>query len=223
MAVAFALVALVLAVGSALFAWRAIDQAQDAKDIAIGRGPVVAPPPGEPTPDAPPAPNNTATGELPTTNPQTSPGTLPPLDPRANYDRAYEKQELVLRASDDSCSSGMYVDLDEPRANVDSSRHDLALVECNDQLKFSLGPGVEGSDAGEPGMSAQGCDDRIRTNPIPKEATIPARKGLTMCVTPSRAEALNQGDSWRIVLVEVVDTSINESVTVRLTAWKIPG
>jgi hypothetical protein len=221
-AIGVALAALVLAAGSALFAWRAIDQAHDAKDIAIGRAGRLPTDPGS---------GSTVPGETPTgvqsavagpsdVAPVTSPGTPPTLNPRTAFQADYEKQTLVLRTADSSCSSGMYVDLDEPRANVASAGYDIALLDCNDQLKFSLGSGVRGTDAGAPTMTPQECTDRIRTNPIPHETLIPARKGLTMCVNTSFQKAQDEGIPWRMVLI---DTGLGESVTVQLTAWRIPG
>ncbi len=225
LAIGISLVALLLAFGSAVFAWRAIDQAKDAKDIAIGRAPVLAsnePPATQPEPTTvDPGQTPGEESAAPDGGPR-SPGEPPALGERTVYKPHYEKQVLRLAAQ---CNSWSYVDLDEPRVNVGSSGYDLRLsMGCNNApSRFNLGYGVDGSDAAQIATKPQECADLIRAAPIPREGSVPVRKGIVICLTTDYAAARERGDEWRMVLVEVVAIGNDGAVTVQATAWDIPG
>ncbi|MBF9134486.1 hypothetical protein I0C86_36985 [Plantactinospora sp. S1510] len=222
------MVALLLALGSTVFAWRAIDQAKDAKDIAIGRASLPGGGPATDAPATPTGPSTTDQGQTPgdpTTAPDDvprSPGEPPELNERTVYEPKYEKQSLVLRAR---CSYDMYADLDEPRAAVNEVGYDLRYVMgCgNDAPSLRLGDGVRGSEAARPGMTPQECVDAIRTAPIAQEGRVPVRKATMICVTTNYAAARERGDVWRMVLVEIVAVANDGAVTIQATAWNIPG
>ncbi|MFC6017031.1 hypothetical protein ACFP2T_12550 [Plantactinospora solaniradicis] len=220
--------ALLLALGSTVFAWRAIDQAKDAKDIAIGRLPVAGGGPATDAPEAPTAPSTADQGQTPaeaTTAPDDvprSPGEPPELNERTVYQPEYEKQSLTLRAR---CGYDMYADLDEPRARVDGAGHDLRFTAAcgNEPSSLRLGEGVQGSESARPGMTPQECVDAIRTAPIAEGAKVPVRKASMICVTTNYAAARERGDVWRMALVEIVAVANDGAVTIQATAWNIPG
>jgi hypothetical protein len=213
--------ALLVAVGALAVAWRSLDQAQDARDIALaGRAQATPePPPAQPTG---PADNGATPEPPPTTNPPVDPtgtGEPPPLNPRTVFKIKYEKQSLTLKAQGNGY---MYADLDEPRANVDSNGYDLAVSNGIQTPEFRLGNEVQGSEAGAPGMTPQDCADRIRTAPVGQAADIPVRQGLVLCVMTSFQAARSRGDLQRMVLLEITGVGADKSVTVQATAWDIP-
>ncbi|MGC4888530.1 hypothetical protein [Micromonospora sp. DT227] len=216
--------ALLLALGSAIFAWRALDQAQDAKDIALRSGPIVSasatgePDGGAQTP-ASSAPTE-AGGTTPDDTPR-SPGEAPPLDERTVYRPSYQKQPLVLKAS---CSNSMYADLDEPRTRNDATGADIRFSRgCgNEPSTLRLEDGVEGTDATSASATPQECAEKIRTALIGEGQPIPVRKGTTICVTTDYAYAKAHGDPWRMALIEVIGVANDGSTTLQVTGWDIP-
>lgn len=232
LAVAISLLALVVALSSTVFAWRAIDQAADAKDIAIGRGPVQPAGNGGIVPATTPAgqveePDNgvSESPTVPAADPNDvprSPGEPPELNDRTIYEVKYTKQTLTLNAP---CNQSMYADLDEPRANVSSDAYDLRLrAGCgSDPSNLRLAEGVEGSESAKPGMTPQECADNVRRAPVPTDAPIPVRKGVMLCVMTDYAAARARGDQWRMILLEIVAVSNDGAVTIQASAWNIPG
>lgn len=222
-----AVLALLASFGSAVVSWRALDQARTARDIASARSPLVAttatptssesssrPSSSEPpeTPDGGGGP-----GEAPR-----PPGQPPVLNERTVYQEKYEAQSLTLNPA--KCFAEMYVDLDEPRANVGLGSSDLTFSpDCQAGAPYvQLGAGVDGSEAARAGMRPQECADAIRAAPIAENAEVPLRKGTWLCVSTSYAKARERRDDWRMVLVEVVSISNERSVVLRATAWNIP-
>ncbi|WP_140158024.1 hypothetical protein [Micromonospora sp. NBS 11-29] len=216
--------ALLLALGSAIFAWRAIDQAKDAKDIALRSEPAAGPtagsePGGGTQPPASSAPTETG-GTTPDDTPR-SPGEAPALNERTVYRPSYQKEPLVLQAA---CSYSMYADLDEPRTRNDSTGADIRYTRgCgNEPSTLRLEEGVDGTDAAAAGMTPQECANKIRTALIGEDQRIPVRKGTTICVTTDYAYAKAHGDPWRMALIEVVGVGNDGSTTLQVTGWEIP-
>jgi hypothetical protein len=211
--------ALLVALAAFGVAWRALDQAHDARDIALaGRGQAV---PGNQQATGPAAASGgSGATAAPPANPNAS-GEPPPLDQRTVYKVKYDKQTLILKTQS---SYSMYVDLDEPRANVAEEGHDLALVSSYNGgvPHFTLGEGVEGSEQGAPGMTPQDCAEKIRIAPINSKAQIPARQGSVLCLTTSFAAAQARGDVRHMVLMEITAVAADAAVTVQLTGWNIP-
>ncbi|WP_329109304.1 hypothetical protein OG792_11245 [Micromonospora sp. NBC_01699] len=218
------MLALLVALGSALVAWRAIDQANDARDIALAGRVPTEPVTGQPGP--PPAPSVTNRGApAPTVTAvesvrPTASGQAPKLDENTVYGVRYEHEELTLTAA---CDFSMYADLDLPQANVPQTGHDLRFTQrCGgDTSSFSLGDGVGGSASVLPGMTPQECNKKILSAPL-GTATIPVRDGAIFCIRTSRQSALERGDDWRMVAVEVTGIAGNGAVTIALQAWNIP-
>ncbi|MEV0429280.1 hypothetical protein [Micromonospora sp. NPDC050495] len=212
--------ALLLALGSTIFAWRAIDQAHDAKDIALRPAPGTSAA-SAPASDAPTAAAPTATGETPTEDVPRSPGEAPPLDERTVYRPRYDKQPLTFKVP---CSNRMYADLDEPRVMNESTGAEIKFtMGCgNTPSYFTLQDGVDGSEDASAGMLPPACGDKIRTAPIATGAAIPVRKGTAICVTTDYGNARAHGEPWRMILLEVMGVANDGAATVRVTAWDIP-
>lgn len=220
LALGIAGLALLLALGSTIFAWRAVDQAHDAKDIALrpaaGASAASAPASDAPSPAAP-----TASGDTPPDDVPRSPGEAPPLDERTVYRSRYDKQPLTFKVP---CGNRMYADLDEPRVMNESTGAEIKFIMgCgNDPSAFTLQDGVDGSEDASAGMTPPACGDKIRTAPIATGAGIPVRKGTAICVTTDYGNARAHGDPWRMILLEVMGVANDGAATVRVTAWDIP-
>jgi hypothetical protein len=214
-------VAVLFALVSLGVAWRALDQAKDAHDIALaGRDTT----PGQQPTAQPPAPTTGDTGTSTATTPvnPTATGEPPPLDQRTVYKVKYDKQSLILKPQS---SSTMYIDVDEPRVNTESGAgYDIELSPAYNSASpyFTLGDGVAASDQGAPDMTPQDCADRIRRAPVADNGRIPARQGLDVCLITSFSAAQQRGDVRRMVLMEVTGVAADGAVTVQLSAWDIP-
>lgn len=214
--------ALLLAFGSAIFAWRAIDQAKDAKEIALKPGAAAGTPViggsngGDPTNAAPTSADSAAPQDTPR-----SPGEKPPLDARTDYQARYEKESLILKAD---CANSMYADVDVPRAQNDSNGADFRFTRgCgNEASTLRLEDGVEGTDVATSGMRPQECADKIRTALIGEDQPIPVRKGTAICITTDYGDAKAHGRPWRMALIEVVGVANDGATTVQVTGWDIP-
>lgn len=212
--------ALLLALGSTIFAWRAVDQAHDAKDIALrpagGTPAASAPASDAPSPAAPTAPGETPAEDVPR-----SPGEAPPLDERTIYRPRYDKQPLTFTVG---CGNRMYADLDEPRVMNESTGAEIKFnMNCgNNPSYFTLEGGADGSEATGSGMTPQACAERIRTALIAAGAGIPVRKGAAICVTTDYGNARAHREPWRMIFLEVMGVANDGTTTVRVTAWDIP-
>ncbi|MFI0795305.1 hypothetical protein ACH4OY_21895 [Micromonospora rubida] len=202
-----------------LFAWRAIDQAKDAKSTALGRQPTSDLSPATPGAGA----NTLIPSELPSGagDVSRSPGEVPVLTEQTVYEPKYEKQPLVLKAA---CERPMYADLDEPRVKNDKAQADIELiVNCDtDLLNFGLMEKVEGSEEARPNMTPKECADKIRSALVGREAPIPVRKGSALCITTNYDAARASGDQWRMILMHVVGVANDGATTVEVSAWNIP-
>ncbi|WP_091095638.1 hypothetical protein [Micromonospora citrea] len=224
--IGIASLALLAALGSAVVSWRALDQANTARDIASARAPVGAP---AATPDGgassapePAGPTATPDGEGTPGGAPRPPGEPPELNERTVYRPNYEGQSLTLKPAE--CFTEMRVDLDEPRANVGSNGAEFTLSPgCQAGAPYvQLSTGVDGSEAARAGMRPQECADAIRAAPIAENAEVPLRKGGWLCIRTNYGKARERRDEWRMVLVEVVSISNDRAVVIKATAWDIP-
>lgn len=214
--VAAALLALILASVALLVSWRALDQANDARDIAkaAGGGPV---PPPSASPEGPNPPPTDSTSA-----PQTPDSTAsePELNAQTRYTVKYEKEVLTLRSG---CNSSVDIDLDEPRVGVANGEDiEFSSICGADPSNFRLAWGSRGTQADTAALTPNDCADRIRKAPLGSDVAVPARKGAVMCVITSLTEAVKRGEQRKMVLVEVTGTSDDGTVTVSATAWNIP-
>jgi hypothetical protein len=226
LALGVAVLALLVAVVSLVVAWRAVDQAGDAKQFALAGGTGEVADPAARVPTAPvttgaPPPTEAPVDAVTSAPDPSASGEPAPLDERTAYTPRYEKQILTLKAG---CNDNMYIDLDEPRANVEYSDYDLGFTRrCQGEASvLTFGDGVEGSESGNPQMTPHDCAERIRTAPVGTEAKVPVRKGVVLCVTTSLGKAREKGDSQRMVRLEITGAAEDGTVTLQSTAWNIP-
>ncbi|MDG4830324.1 hypothetical protein O7627_13550 [Solwaraspora sp. WMMD1047] len=217
-ALSVSVMALLIAFGSAVFAWRAIDQAEDAKEIALaGRG-------DEPQLErrAPTNPTDltestdSSAGNL---GGPTASGQPPRLDERTVYNIKYEDQTLTLKATE---TESMELDLDEPRANVrDEADIRLEVEYGTAQRYLELVEDVQGSEGAGPGSTPYDCAEKIRTAPL-GSSRVPVKQGVVICVMTSFSAAQKRGDPQRMVRLEVTGVGADQAVTVKVSAWDIP-
>ena len=117
LAIAVSTLALLLAGGAGLVSWRALDQANDARDIALRGGqPPVAQPAGETPPTASPETAEASPPAQVALPPEVDPSTGEasddlPLNPEAEFTQVYDKQHLKIQTR---CNYPTYADLDKP-------------------------------------------------------------------------------------------------------------
>ncbi len=237
-AVVLATLALVAAVASAAFAWQAFDRADAARTIAVRLQPVGSTGASiEPTAEVSAEPSDAASagpsddpGLLletsaepdastePTDKPTDGPTDGPTQAPTAGYQQEPMKFQI-------GCSAALFVDLDEPRANVDDTHHDLRYdSRCGtNNSTLALGPGADGgSQVTADTRTAADCDKQIRTSPLGPRAVVPVSKGLMLCVLTSPADARERDDTQKLVLLEVTGLSDRGTATLRATSWVVP-
>ncbi len=228
-AVVLATLALVAAVASAAFAWQAFDRADAARTIAVRLQPIGASAASiEPTaeisaePSAEPSDDpglllESSAGPDPSAEPTDAATDGPTQAPAAGYQQEPMKFQI-------GCSAALFVDLDEPRANVDDTHHDLRYdSRCGtNNPTLALGPGADGgSQAAADTRTAADCEKQIRTSPLGPRAVVPVRKGLLLCVLTSLADARERDDTQKLVLLEVTGLSDRGTASLRATSWII--
>lgn len=222
LALAVAVVALLVAALSLVVAWRAVDQAGVARDIAAGRGgsadrtdaPGEASPRDEdPPPDAPGPDDPSATDEP----------DIPELNEQTKFAPKYTKEELRLQTT---CDESVDVDLDEPRVGVsDNGEVQFGVDKCygeSGQGFFTLLRGTFGASVATATLTPNDCVQRIRTGPLAAEVKVPVRQGVVLCVITSGADARTQGVPQKIVVLEVRAVSADWLVTVQVSSWNVP-
>jgi hypothetical protein len=219
MALAVAALSLLVAVVASVVAVRAGNDAAEARELASAlgaqRGPAptvpteAAPPPAEPPPAGGPADPATDPGDPNATG-------EPRLDERTTYEVKYQREPLTVSSE---CNYSMYVDVDEPRADVPSTGWDVAFTGgCGvaDPPTLRLGEGVAGTVAGSRMSTPADCAEKIRQAPIGSDVSVPARQGVVLCINTSYAAARERGDQWRIARLEIVSA---EDGTARIEAY----
>ncbi|MER7333738.1 MULTISPECIES: hypothetical protein [unclassified Micromonospora] len=221
-AVGAAGLALVLGLLATALSLRALDQANDARDIAraagAGRPLAPTPGPGEPT-DAPTTPAPEPSGAEQT--PGQTPGTpQPSLNQQTRYTDKYVDQRLTLRAA---CDSSVDIDLDKPEVRVSDGEEIRFTARCGGNSSyFNLTRSTDGTQVDSASLGAADCNDRILTGAIGPDINVPARKGVAICVRTSLPDAQERGDTWKMALLHVTDVNDDGTVVVSVRAWDIP-
>jgi hypothetical protein len=175
-------------------------------------------PPGQANP---PAPTNQGATQ-PATALTPTPNAVPSdINPSAAFTPAYQpQQQLQLRPG--SCAT-LYVDLDEPRVNVDSSIAEFDISSCGNDLALSFLQETTVSVAASPNTTPNECAESIRTSALGGNARVPVQPNTFLCVATSRSAALDKGITWKIALVVIKAIGSDRTVTLLVTAWNIPG
>ncbi|MEV4466547.1 hypothetical protein AB0J51_23355 [Micromonospora echinofusca] len=222
-AIGAAALAVLLGLLATVLSLRALDQANDARDIAraVGAGRPVDPPPATDAPsEAPTVPTPEPTGAEPPSGPTPDGSTEPSLNPQTAYKEKYVDERLTLRAS---CDSNLDIDLDKPEVRVSDGEELRFTARCGGNSSyFNLATGTKGSQVDAATLSAADCNERIDKGAIGTDINVPARKGVVMCVKTSLNDAQERGDTWKMALVQVTDVNDDGTVVLTARAWDIP-
>jgi uncharacterized membrane protein len=216
---AFGLAALAMAVAlvATLVAVVAIGQASDAKsraDKALAGGRTTTGPDNGPAA----APATTAATAKPADQPGPTP-TSGQINPSADFTVVYQQQELQLQ-SGSSCGT-VYIDLDEPRVGV-RENYDLTFYDCNNQAYFQLADHVVGSSVSSPTATPKDCAEKIRTAPLAEDQRVPPTNRVVLCIATSLADAVKQGITQKMAVLQVRAVGTDGTVNVLVSAWSIP-
>jgi hypothetical protein len=223
--IAVAALALVVASASALVSWRAIDRANDARDIALARGgqgggAATSDPSAGPS-TAGPASTEPSQGLASEPADPEATGSVPVLNEQTKYEIRYAKQPLQIQAA---CNMTVNLDLDEPRVQVDDSIAELLYMRpCSSQpATLTLTGGAQGSEVDSPDSTPAECVDKIRTSPIGIGVALPIRRGRVFCIMTSLNTARERADTWKIVVLETSAVGEDGTVGLDASAWNIP-
>ena len=208
--VLISVVATLVALGAVAFAGYEAGRASNAAQPTPTGGTT---PPARPTPTAQPTDQPTD-GITPTPNAAPS-----DINPSAPFTPAYQSQELKLRPAD-SCTQ-ISIDLDEPRVNP-SKGADFLLHSCNERQTFQFGDSTA-SVVDNPNATPAECADSIRTSSLSSNAALPIQATLVVCIATSLPAALEQGIKRKIAVVVVKAIAADETVTLVVSAWTVPG
>jgi hypothetical protein len=212
-----AVLALVLAIGSAGLALVAVGLASGAND-RIGKlvtGPAAIDPAGPVVPVVSHPPGATS---------QPAPAAASPdgaLDVGGDYTVRYTAEDLQLQTA--RCRT-VALDLDEPRVGVQGETTDLAVTgECDHAPAFELPHGVVVARADTAEVTPNACAEGIRRAPLSPDIPVPVQRGIVLCAATSRDAARTQGITRKIVVLTVRAVDDDGLVSVRVAAWNVPG
>jgi hypothetical protein len=226
LAVVLAVLGLIAAAGAVSIAWQALDRADAATSLARRlQGPELVGSAADATPTS--AAPSAAPSAGPSGGPSQEVGLLlePSADPGGSaspapdYAVGYASESLKFQVG---CSAVLFVDLDEPRANVDDQHHDLRYTsKCGTSAPtLALGPGADGgSEVAPDTRTADECVRQIRTSPLGPRAGVAVRPGLKLCVLTSLRDARERADTQKLILLEVSALSDEGTASLRATSW----
>ncbi|MEU4220093.1 hypothetical protein [Actinoplanes sp. NPDC026623] len=159
----------------------------------------------------------------------------------------YTDEELRIQAG---CGTTTFVDLDEPRVNVAAAAGDLRFeshCEPDAAPRLAPGPGAAAAGLSKDAAAGQvGCAAAISTAALDGATTVPATKGLILCIltgpgaapspsaaspsvaspsaSASAASAIDAGvggPGVRMVRVEVTEVTADGTANLRATSWAV--
>jgi hypothetical protein len=216
LALGVAVVALVVALASGVLALYAVGKSGTATQPAAGgpaRGVATTTGPAPAGGGGPPAATDAGTPAAPA-----SPGQL---DPHANYTVKYQGKQLTLHVSCNGYAN--YIDLDEPRVNVDSNKADLQLYCTSQEEYFQLPAGVRGADAPSATATPNDCVDAMQRAALNDQSHIPVTTQVVLCLATSYGDATTQGIKQKIAVLQVQQLAKDGTVTAVVSAWEVPS
>ena len=221
-----ALVAVVVAlaaVGVAGFAvWRVSGAVDRIEALEAGGGgqpaPTAAPPAPDPTADPTGDPTGDPAGGLPAPTGEAPTDAPPAFTPQTVFDIAYQDKEMRVQVT---CSQRL-IDLDLPQVDAEVNAGDLDARKCEPAPRFVLSGGSKAAEAESLSTTPFDCFERINLRPIKQDVRIPARQGLVLCVLTSKGDAEARGDLARMALVQITGVATDDTITMRVTAYKVP-
>ncbi|WP_306205627.1 hypothetical protein [Actinoplanes sp. RD1] len=211
-----AVLALVVGVAAVIISALSLSRSDDAVVTAEKANnrplPAAAPPPETTTPAV------GETTEPPADGPPAS-GTPTDISPTAQFEVAYEGENLRVRSI--NCNDGYWtaVDLDEPRI-LTQGDGELGYGGCDPgairtELPFAQ---VEG-----PGATPADCLENIRTDPA--RSPIAPSRGMTLCFQTAQNQAAAEGITQKLVFVTVNSVTTDNGtgvLAVTVKAWNVP-
>jgi hypothetical protein len=209
--------AVLLALGAVMLAWRANGRANEAYDKASAAG--VAPSQATAQPTEPPT---TVPATEPTVEPTPDDTSTPTLDAQTKFTVKYAGKSLRISTSE--CASPTNIDLDEPRVGVEVVAREIRLGPPCGTVGYtiSLNAGVDASRANSPDVQPAECADLIQLSPVTQDAPQPLRTGQVYCLTTSRDTAKTTANTWKMIVLQVTAIAADGTVTFKASAWDIP-
>lgn len=214
LATVIALVSIMVAV---LALSRAGDARRDARAALAGatEGPTGAAPTATGQPAGAPTTDQTQPEATATDGEQ-----LPPINPEANYRQVAQKVSVSMQAI--SCNE-QYLDVDGPAVSNEEHRgSELSITACSGPESFQLLGDVVGSRMDSSAVGPRDCAQATRTSLIAKDALVPVRQGVVLCVLTSFDEADRTGISQKLALLEVTAVSKDGQASIQVTTWDVP-
>jgi hypothetical protein len=145
------------------------------------------------------------------------------INPSAEFTPAYQlAKQLQLRPGTSSCVS-LYVDLDEPRVNVDENISEFYLDACGDSESLNFETDTTVSVAPGPNTTPNECAESIQTSAMASGARIPVQQNVVLCVVTSFSVAARKGITRKIALIVIKALGADRTVTMQVSAWNIPA
>jgi hypothetical protein len=205
-AVAFSVLALLVAVGAVMVAVYALDQARDAKSRANAAASI-----NQRTSTASPTPTRAATITAPATN-------TPALSPTPSYTADRLNAELQI-PHPEGCAS-VFVDVDSMQVGSFNG-HDFYFSSC-------LGAETVRIDRADAAMQATAnvtpaeCARALVGVTQTREVVVPAGVGTWFCLLTSKADATSQGIAQRLAIVEVRGVATDQTATISVSTYFLP-
>jgi hypothetical protein len=218
--VPIALLAVVVAIGSLAVAWRALDRAGDARDIALRAGPAPGGAAASPAPQPPPQPAETT--EATETPDGSQPSAPPTLNPQTAFVAKYDSTEMQVQAS---CNAPRYLDMDRPQVDAGTEGYDLALrAPCSQTDGFALGLGedVKAIKGDNPDLTPNECWSKISLSAVAPQSDVAIKQGSVLCVWTSLTAAKTRSELSDLVVLQVRGVASDGTVTMQVKAWQVP-
>lgn len=205
-AVAFAILALLVAVGATAVAIYALDVAREAKSAAAGAAGGPASP--EPVPTAQASPPAAA-----------GPTATPTPRPTAQFVAERVRASLSLPPAQ-GCGA-VYVDVDDLQVGA-LSGHEFYLSSC-------LGPQAvridrtSGATPTSANPTPEVCAAQLAGTSTASELVLQIRVGLTFCLITNLQDATSLGIPQRIAIVEVTQVGSDQAVTMAISTYRVPN
>jgi hypothetical protein len=173
----------------------------------------------QPTGEVTPAPTEPAPTDPSTDSPATEPTSEGPatLDPEAAFKPSYEDVGMNVQVTSGGSRT---IDLDQPSVDSDP---DITLQGHQQATTISLNSGVTGAMAETTDVPPKECLNRIKLSALAPNGEFPLRKGQVYCIQTSQADAQTKGETQKIVVVSVAGISDDGVVSLKATAYFVPG
>jgi hypothetical protein len=196
-----ALVAVLIAAGSAIVAVYSLSVARQAKSDAAAARSL--------TGQAPPRASAAPTTAAPTPTPSPTPVFAADL----------RGLKMTIPPTEGCASS--FVDVDGAQVGTFSG-HDFYFTSCVGPLTIRM-DAVDAAAASAPNPTPEACASLLTGIPSTPEAQLPATAGLTICLITSKQAALRAGIPQRIAVITINQVAADKTVTLELSTYRVPA